>query len=367
MSLPLISLSILDPLYSLFGWVMQLIYSVFGNYGVAVIIFTVLIRLIILPFNVKQHKSSIQQKALQPELADLQRYYGSDREGYAQAQMELYKKHGVSLTGGCLPSLFSLFLMWPIYRIISGPLYFIMQVSTESLSKIAQTLVSAGIVPEAIMKQNLMHNNIFIIEALNDNPNILADVVNKGLLSAEQLIDMNFLGMNLGLTPTINFRLLFGEQSSTYLPLLVLPILAFATSVLVMWYTQKVNQVGGLSKEERKAQKEKIKKNPALQAESKTDPAANSAKTMMYMMPFLTLIFTFSMPAAMSIYWVAGNALAIFQTWLFNKIYTEPMAARQAEADKEFEEKITARAMKEKAEIEALEAKNQKKKRTRRS
>ena len=366
MNLPLVSLSILDPLYSLFGWIMRLIYSVFGNYGVAVIIFTVLIRLIILPFNVKQHKSSIQQKALQPELADLQRYYGSDKEGYAQAQMELYKKHGVSLTGGCLPSLFSLFLVWPMYRIISGPLYFIMQVSVESLSKITEILVNAGIVSETIVKQNLMHNNIFIIEALNDNPNILAEVVNKGPLSVDQLIDMDFLGMNLGLTPTINFGLLFGEQSSTYLPLIILPIIAFATSVLVMWYTQKVNAVG-LSKKEKKAQQEKLKKNPALQAGNNTDAAANSAKTMMYIMPFLTLIFTFSMPAAMSIYWVAGNALAIFQTWLFDKVYTQPMAARQAEADKDFEERITARAMKEKAEIEALEAKNQKKKRTRRS
>lgn len=364
MNIPLMSLSLLDPLYSLFGYVMRFIYAVFGNYGFSIIIFTVLVRLIILPLNVKQHKSTLQQQALRPQLLDLQRYYGDDREGLAQAQAALYEKHNVSLTGGCLTALLSLVIMWPVYRIINGPLYFIMQVPEESLNSIGDILVNAGVI-EGVGNINLRHNSIFIIQALFDNPQVFAEVVDKGLMSVNQLLDMDFFGINLGMKPTINFSLIFSEQWTTYLPLLLFPLIATGGNVLQMWYSQKVNSPDGMTRAERKEAKEKAKKNPALQ-DDQAQAAQGAGKTMMFIMPIMTLFFTFNMPVAMSLYWIVSSLIGLFQVWLMNKIYTEPMAERQAISDAKYEEKVTARARKEQEKIEELEAKQNKKKRRRR-
>lgn len=366
MTSTLISLSILDPLYTLFGIIIRFIYMIFNNYGLAIIIFTVLIRGALLPFSVKQQKSSLQQQALQPQLKELQRYYGDDKQGYSQAQMELFKKHKISLFGGCLPMILMLVLIWPVYRIISGPLHYMMQVSADSLQQIGQILLDKGLVGKGAL-QNVTQMNIPIIQALQENPSVFAEVVNKGLMKATDLLNLNFLGLNLGLTPAFSPSQLFGPQMSTYLPLLLLPILATVTTYLQSVYSQKT--MGGTSSKKTKEEKEAERKNPALRGQNDTMPnaAESSMKSMKYMMPIMTLMFTFTMPAAMSVYWIVGNLIAIFQSWLMYTIYNKPMAERQAASDAEYEAQVTARARGEREALEQKAALEKGKKKRRRS
>ncbi len=361
-----IALSILDPLYTLFGIIIRFIYMIFNNYGVAIILFTILIRGVLLPFSVKQHKSGLQQRALNPQLMELQRYYGDDKQGFSQAQMELYKKHNVSLFGGCLPMILTLVMIWPVYRIISGPLHYIMQVSEENLLQIGVILVGHELLNEQSLR-NIKQFNIPVMQALHENPSVFAEVVNKGLMKASDLLDLNFLGLNLGLSPTISPSKLFGEQMSTYLPLLLLPLLATATTFIQSRYSQKT--MSGGDKEKTKADKEAEKRNPALRGQTNAAPtsAESSMKTMTYMMPIMTLFFTFTMPAAMSLYWIVGNLIAIFQSWLMYTIYNKPMAERQAASDAEYEAKIMSRVRGEREALEQKEAKAKKKKKRRKT
>lgn len=358
-----LSLSILDPLYTLFGIIIRFIYMVFNNYGVAIILFTILIRGLLIPFNVKQHKSSLQQQALQPQLQELQRYYGDDKQGYSQAQMELFKKHKISLFGGCLPMLLTLVLIWPIYRIISGPMHYIMQISGENLAKIGEILVGHGLLSQNQLT-NVTQMNIPILQALHENPSVFAEVVNKGLMKASELMDLKFLGLNLGLNPTISPSKLFGPEMSTYLPLLLLPLLATALTYLQSAYSSKMM---GMGKQKTKEQKEAEKRNPALQGQQAESTAQASMKSMRYTMPIMTLFFTFTMPAAMGLYWIIGSLLGMFQSWLMYTIYNKPMAERQAISDAEYEAKITARARGEREALQKKEAEEKSKKKRRRT
>lgn len=360
-----VSLSILDPLYTLFGIIIRFIYMVFNNYGIAIILFTVLIRGVMMPFSVKQTKSSLQQQALNPQLQELQRYYGDDKQGYSQAQMELYKKHNISLFGGCLPMILTLVMIWPVYRIISGPLHYIMQVSTENLQQIGQILVGHGLMSEQAIN-NVTQFNIPLMQALHENPSVFAEVVNKGLMKASDLLDLKFLGLNLGLTPTVSPAKLFGEQMATYLPLLLLPLIATATTFIQSKYTQKTM---GQGKKKKQEDKEAEAKNPALRGQSDTTSsvAESSMKSMQYMMPIMTLFFTFTMPAAMSLYWIVGNLIGIFQSWLMYTVYNKPMAERQAASDAEYEAKILARARGEQEALEQKEAEKKSKKKRRKA
>ncbi len=365
MNIAFTSLALLDPLYSLFGIIIRFIYSIFNNYGVSIILFTILIRGILIPFNVKQHKSSLQQRALQPQLNELQRAYGDNKQAFSEAQMALYKKHNISMFGGCLPSLLTLIMIWPVYRIISGPLFYIMQVAEENLVQIGTYLVGQGLLGEAAVN-NITQFNIPVMQQLHANPSIFAEVINNGWMRASELLDLNFLGLNLGLNPTFSPNLLFGPDMATHLPLLILPILATGTTIIQTWFSQKTM---GMNKSKTDAEKEAERRNPALQGQAAVTPSAaeSSMKSMKYMMPIMTLVFTFTMPAAMSLYWIVGNIMSIGQSWLMNTIYNKPLAVRQAAADAEYEAEIRARADSEKALLEKRESETKPKKKRRRT
>lgn len=314
--LPVVAL--LEPLYSLFGWIMRTLYSVISNYGLDIIIFTVFLRLIMIPLQLKQHKTTLKQMQLSDELNDLRRYYGEDKNGFAMAQQELFKKHKISLMGGCLPSMVGLLIIWPIWRIISQPLHYIMGISKESLGTIATNLVAKGLVPEAVIK-NVANSDIAVLNALRTNGPAMNDAVSNGLMKTDQLINLNFFGINLGMTPSFNPAQIFGEQIASYLPLLVIPVLAVITSFIVSSVSNNTNAM----MLQNKRSKELAKLNPAREVVE--DKTQNMSKQMMLMMPLITLVTVFTMPAAMGLYWIVGNLMMIFQSYLLYYLYTKPV------------------------------------------
>ncbi|MBQ5423018.1 MAG: membrane protein insertase YidC, partial [Clostridiales bacterium] len=92
----------LAPLSDLFGWLTRILYGFFGNYGVAIIMLTIIIRGLLIPLNVKSQKSMLKMQALSGKQAELQRKYGDDKEKYQEALMEMQKENGAGGLSGCL-------------------------------------------------------------------------------------------------------------------------------------------------------------------------------------------------------------------------------------------------------------------------
>ncbi len=320
----IMSMSLLDPLYAAFGFIMRVLYDVFHNYGVVIIIFTILIRAIMIPLGVKQYKGTIKQQGMSKELEEIKRRYGSNKEELQKAQQALYAKTGFSPLAGCLPSIVQLIVIWPVYRIISAPLVHIMGVSADNIGKLVvskegvktvtgltKILYDMGLMSEAAAKQaDIM--NIPIVNALNDSVEVLSKALSQGLIKVGQLIDLDFLGMNLGINPTYKPDLLFGKEMSTYLPLLIIPILAVVTT----WFSLKVSQWTAPNRKQIQEDKERAKKNPAKNSQEPADPTAGMTKSMTYFMPLFTLWITFTMPAAMGLYWVIGNIMSMVQQYI---------------------------------------------------
>lgn len=309
---------ILEPLYYGFGWLVKIIYETVNNFGLAIIFFTIFMRLILMPFQTKQHKNSLKQLQLSNEINDIKRYYKDDRQGFAMAQQELFKKHKISIASGCLPLLLSFLLLIPIWRIISQPLMYIMNVSAEKISAIAQGLNKMGLIGEGVMKQALS-NDMPLVHAMASSPEALNQMIGQGHFQASQLINLNFLGLDLGKTPTFIPSKLFGAESGTFLPLLIIPIIAVVSSFFVSWYSNKTNPLMIQSRRT----KALASKNPAR--EQNTDQAAKQAKQMSWISPAITLITVFTLPAAMGLYWLVGNLMMILQSFVFYKLYTEPV------------------------------------------
>ncbi|MBQ1738876.1 MAG: membrane protein insertase YidC, partial [Clostridiales bacterium] len=219
----LVQLSILDPLYTLFGWLVRVLFQFFGNYGLAIIFLTIIIRGALIPLNVKSQKSMLKMQALSGKQAELQRLYGDDKEAYQEAFMKMQKENGAGGLSGCLLPILSIFIIWPIYRIVSGPLIYLSQVSKENIASMIDLgtrmgeggILGRGVSPEI---------HIGLIKALNENAQFLNECINQGFFKMDQMVDLHFLGMDLTVTPAFN-PVTIAHDPKTYLPMLIIPIL----------------------------------------------------------------------------------------------------------------------------------------------
>ena len=126
-------------LYQFFGSIIKFIYETFGqNYGVALILFTIFMKIVLLPLGVKQQRSMSAMQRLQPQLTELQRKYPNDKEKLSRETMELYKKHNVSPFGGCLPMIFQLVILLVMINIVYRPATYIMGIATDSKDIVSQ-------------------------------------------------------------------------------------------------------------------------------------------------------------------------------------------------------------------------------------
>ena len=331
--------AIFQPLYFVFGYVMRFLFDLFSSYGVAVILFTILLRAALIPLGVNQYKNTAKQQGMTEELNDLKRRYGTDKEKMQQAQMELYQKHGFNPLSGCLPSILQLVIIWPVYRIISAPLIHMMGVAKEAIgtasidkatgliaessSGIAKILFQMKLITETQAQQAEMFN-LPVIEALRTSAEAMSQAVSAGFIKAEQLLSLNFLGMNLGLIPTYDTSKLFGAEIGTWLPLMVIPILAVVTT----WLSMKVSQstMPNAKSKKDKEEAERANRNPAKKGQaggSEPDPSAGMMKGMQYFMPIFTLWISFTTPAALGLYWIINNIMSMVQQYILYNIVTK--------------------------------------------
>lgn len=324
MDLAIVSMGIFDFLYIGFGWFMRFLYNILDNYGLVIVVFTVILRGLMIPLGIHQQKSMIKQQALQGEIADIQRLHPEDKAKQSELQMALYKKHGASPLSGCLPAILQLIIIWPIFRIIRSPLEYVMRVSTANITAIGELLKTANLITETDAK-NAVANNIPLVNALNANASALGQVVKSGLLEVRQIIDVEFFGMNLGLTPSWKPGDLFGAGMSQYLPLLVFPLIVVLTTMIQM----KVTTMTMPNRKRKAEDKEREAKNPARTGQTPEDKSESMMKSMNIMMPIFMLWTTFTMPAALGLYWIIGNIMMILQSILIYFLYTRKLEEKR--------------------------------------
>ena len=360
----IVQLSILDPLYTLFGWLTRVLYDFFGNYGLAIIFLTVIIRGALIPLNIRSQKSMLKMQALSGKQAELQRQYGDDKEGYQEAFMKLQKENGAGGLSGCLLPFLQLFFIWPIYRIVSGPLIYLSQVSKENI----QSMIDLGkrMGENGILTGNVSPEiHINLIKALNENAQFLNECINQKLISLDQMIDLHFLGMDLTVTPAWN-PLEIAKDPATYVPMLLIPLLVVVTNIVVMQLS-KIMKPGWKEEEEAK-KRAKLNKAMSGQAGDKgsaEDITQNSMKMMNWMMPILMLVTTFTMPAAMGLYWIISGLMSIITSVIVYYLFTKPYEAKKAEIeakkDAVFKKSGKAKLAGVDAEVDVDDKKNKKK------
>lgn len=266
------------------SYVIKPIYSVVGNYGWALILFTIIIKLIIFPLGIKQQKITSKTKIIKPELDALQKKYKNDKEKLNAETMKLYQKHEVSPLGGCLPLLIQFPIILGLYRVIQQPVTFLLGI------KPVDVIIKAGDQGRAFLESIAKTSNVDISGIVNTAELFekLGKHVNEIKLASElKLIDFNFYGINLAETPSYRHISL----------LWVIPILATAITVATTYVTKWLN------------------------GPSQNDQQAQMLNSMNMVMPVMTLMITFTTPAGVGLYWFMSSVLSIGQMILLTKYY----------------------------------------------
>ena len=317
-----------------FGWVLRQLYLLVGNYGLALILFSLLVKLILLPLSIKAKRSTMKMSRISPMLTALQKKYGDDKQRYNQAVMDLYKEEGVSPTGGCLWSLLPIAIVIPLYYVIRAPLTYIVGLSAEQIQTVMDVLSSHGVEiastgRDAFYAQILASNHIgsYLEEISAALPGVSTKLLN---------LNYNFLGINLAATPTFKFW----ANGPVPDPLDLRRVPAGQSLI-----SQKLNN--------------SVVSNDKGEKDSSAADAVNaSTKGMLYMMPLFSVYIGFIMPAAIAIYWIAQAVFTVlqevFMTKLLRKNYDAEDAARKLkvlEAEAAEAEKARVRAEKRAAGI----------------
>lgn len=294
------------------GWIIQLIYNLVQNYGVAIILFTAVVKLILLPLQIKSQKSMKKQQMIQPIIAQLQQKYANDKEKLQMEMMKVYKENNVSMAGGCLPTLIQFPILIGLYQVIQKPLSYLMNLDfkatdvMERIHQVVERMVEVGAQANvgnlASMGVEELAKNI---QKLNQIPFLTwTRYLNEQFGEfADWVLNFNFLGLDLSKNPSAGFSALISgnfENLSTVLLLLIPAVAIFAT-----WFSL------------RQTQKQSGQTTQATDA----SPAASMTKSMNLIMPIMTGVFTFTLPAAMGIYWIASSVMQIVTQYILNAYF----------------------------------------------
>jgi len=300
-----------------FGWLLNLLYEWTANYGVAIILFAVLVKLILLPMTAKGKKGMMKMSRLTPQVQAIQKKYADDQTKQQQAVQELYKREGVSTCSGCLWSFIPLLILFPLYTVIRQPITYMLGETVENAQLIITAIQGAA--------ADLFSGNRFYdqITAARHIPEFVSEIqavlpaVSQDTLAG---VNFNFLGIDLGLIPTFN---IFSWEKYDWptIGLFLIPLLSSGSQILSMLISQKLNN--SVVTNDKGVQDEDAIKN---------SQQAQSNKMMMWMMPIMSLWIGFTVPCALSLYWLISGIVSVIAdsilTIHYRKIYDAEDAVR---------------------------------------
>lgn len=284
-------LAIVRPL----GLILLGIFKIVGNYGLAVILFALLVKLVVIPLTIKSKKSMLAMSAMNAELQQLQKKYANNRVKLNEEMQKLYDRHGVNPMSGCLPQFIPLIIMMGLYYAVQQPLKFMMGFGDEVISQLANLvgvdMATAGYYGQITIAEKL--GQIYQ-EAGGVWPDTVTAITNG---SGELLnIDFSFLGLNLAQTPSIS------DPSIIW----IIPILSGVTAYLSSYIMQKMQG-------------------------TQNSAAAGQMKVLNILMPLMSLYFGFILPGAIGIYWIFNNVFSCVQEIVLTKILRGKQEKKQAE------------------------------------
>ncbi|PWM45852.1 MAG: hypothetical protein DBX47_03285 [Clostridiales bacterium] len=290
-------------IYYPLGMLFKLCYMIIQDYGVAILLFAVIAKLVLLPLSIKNEKGRLKMQAVQPKMKALQdKYKGNTRDPkYSEEMQKLYEQEGYNPMSGCLPQLIQLPIILGLWNAIRNPLTYISGFTNNKVAEIGKAFLDAGKLPGNVTETNLSSwlatNQISLVDLLNNQRDVIS-AVDIGSYTNINLNIFGFLGDIVGTNPQWNNWTI------------IIPIISGITSFLVGYISTKMNA-------------------------PKDDPEAAKAMkksmgAMLYIMPLISVWIAFSFTIAIAFYWIVSNLLSMLQAVLLPKYMDMKESRRKA-------------------------------------
>ena len=281
-------------LASIFGTILNFIYNIVNNYGFAIILFSILLKVVLLPLSIKQQKTMIKTTKLQEQMKALQFKYKNNPEKLNQETIRLYKSENMSPFSGCLSAILQLVILLAVFYMVKSPLTFVKGVSEEDINNYKNELQSAN------LEVNQAYPEISIIR-------------HKGKEDEKVYLYMEFLGLDLSKVPMQNL-----SDPKVY----IIPILYILSTFISTKLTTSMNKKDKDKKllndhvEEYEGESKEVKEEV-----QEVDMMEQTNKSMSLLMPIMSISISLVAPLGLALYWLTSNVLMILERVFMNKYF----------------------------------------------
>ena len=274
-------------LASLFGYVLNFIYGIVNNFGVAIILFSILVKLLMLPISIKQQRTMKKSAKVQEKLKQIQFKYKNDPEQMNKETIALYKSEKMSPFSGCLSGILQIVLLLAVFFMVQSPLTYMKKADKDLIEQYKNEIKEVAEQSENNNNRNTAYPEIQVIKE-------------KGPEDERVYLNMNFLGLDLSSVPISNL-----SDYRVY----IIPVLYVISSFISIKISNSMLM--------------NVKKKKDEDGEEKTevDAAAQANKTMTYIMPFMAVSISLIAPLGLALYWLVNNLLMILERFIITKYF----------------------------------------------
>ena len=284
---------------NIFGYLLNIINNFVGNYGLAIILFTVIIKILMIPLSIKQQRMMKKNTKIQEEVKVLQFKYKNDPEKLNKEMMDLYKKENMSPLSGCFSTIIQFILLISIFYMVRFPLTYMKRIDKTQLNSYVQQMKDDGMpVSDAYSEIDIIRESNYLKEKFPEDENL-----------SKANINMQFCGLDLSKIPQQNL----GDWT-----VYIIPILYIISTFISMRITtsmqdnkKKTDKIIDITEEKDKKEEEKSEMEEAM---------AQSNKMMSWMMPIMSVSISLVAPLGLALYWLVNNILMIGERLVLNKI-----------------------------------------------
>lgn len=308
-----------------FAWLVRLFYNLTGSYGVAIILFTLVLKMIMLPFQMKSKKSMMRMSRMSGKIQEIQKKYANNQMKMNEEIQKLYAEEGVNPMSGCLWSFLPLPILLALYSIIRQPITHFMMLSTDVVQQMVDAVTNAGLDVSSIVQMKdgaaVVRDGITQLQPygqINLVKTVASQIPEVGARVDGWInVNYNFLGLDMAANP---WEAVKGFSLSwAVIGLILIPILAGGSQILLTKITMK--------------------------HQPQTDANASTNRMMMFM-PLFSIYIAFMMPAALGLYWIAQSGISAIQEFFMGKFFNQKLEAeenaryeaRQADRQRRMEE-----------------------------
>ncbi len=305
-----------------FGWIMYGIYSLVNNYAVAIILFTIVTKLILFPISYRQQLSSARMQRLTPKINKLREKYKDDREKLQQEQTKLYQEEHVNPSGGCLPMILQFVLLFGVMDAVYKPLSFILRLGDDLIDGAFE--IVEKIAPDIASNSSGLREELAILQVHHSDPESFLELLGGAVSDkmAEFYQHFTLFGVDLGSTPTFS-------PETWNVSAVVLVCIPFASGIIQLamtLYSQSVQKKRGLSQQQNGKQ-----------------TSSGCMNVMLFIMPLFSVWFAFQVPAGVGFYWICSSAVSFVQTIGLNRWFSEARVEKICEKhDKKMQKKYAS-------------------------